>query len=111
MINEKLGIDGVDIFQELAKWFDVDISEINEVYFGSESVGFFDALLFPVILILQIFGYKCMSNKMISLPMSKLIKSAEVDKWNGRTIRPLNTLKLCDEQQQVAVVCSRRYKK
>ncbi|WP_160154178.1 DUF1493 family protein [Microbulbifer sp. ALW1] len=78
LVNFDLGIDGddgVELLQEYAKKFNVDISGISESYFGPEGIP----LLWPFHFIRLLLGYR--PSGLVPLPVSQLVKSAEAGRW------------------------------
>ncbi|WGL16667.1 DUF1493 family protein [Microbulbifer bruguierae] len=78
LVNFDLGVDGddgVELLQEYAKKFNVDIGGISESYFGPEGVP----LLWPFNFIRLLLGYR--PSSLVPLPVSQLVKSAEAGKW------------------------------
>jgi len=81
LINNDLGVDGDDgceLLSEYSERFQVDISGIDETYFGPEGFS-------PFILIIAVYeffaGLFGVEEKMKPLPVKQLIKSAEAGKW------------------------------
>jgi len=82
LINDELGVDGDDgseLLEEFTKRFSVDISTINEVYFGSEGISPLTVLLLPFNLVGWLLGYR--PKGFTPLPVKQLIKSAEAGQW------------------------------
>ncbi|WP_081848105.1 DUF1493 family protein [Microbulbifer sp. HZ11] len=78
LVNFDLGIDGddgVEFLEEYAKNFHVDISGINESYFGSEGLP----ISWPYHFLRLLVGYR--PRNLVPLSVSRLIKSAEAGKW------------------------------
>ncbi|BFM49518.1 DUF1493 family protein [Marinomonas sp. THO17] len=86
LINEELGVDGDDgseLLTEFSEKFDVDLTPINETYFGSEgfSLGVF---VWPVLFLLNALGWKQeISKDTAPLPVKVLIESAKAKKWTA----------------------------
>ena len=84
LINEELGVDGDDgseLLLAFSEKFKVDLTPINETYFGPEgfSLGTF---VWPVLLLLNALGWKQKNFKDTApLSVSILIESAKVKKW------------------------------
>jgi len=84
LINEELGVDGDDGGELLLKFsekFKVDLTLINEKYFGSE--GFpLSLFVWPILLLLHTLGWKQeIFRDTVPLPVSILIESAKEKKW------------------------------
>lgn len=82
LVNNDLGIDGDDgaeFLKEYGKRFNVDLIPISETYFGNEGLSLFFVILWPYYLVRRVLGYK--TNNLAPLPVSQLIKSAEMGKW------------------------------
>ncbi|MDP5211195.1 DUF1493 family protein [Microbulbifer sp. 2205BS26-8] len=84
LINEELNVDGDDgseLLLEFSKKFKVDLTPINETYFGPEGFSL-SALIWPVLLLLNALGWRQKTFKDTApLPVSILIESAKAKKW------------------------------
>lgn len=84
LINFDLGVDGDDgleLLDEFATRFGVDLSQISETYFGPEGFSVGLVVLWPYHLYRRIKGYK--PKGLAPLSVGQLIKSAESGKWAG----------------------------
>lgn len=82
LINDELGVagdDGSELLEEFGNRFNVDISTINDIYFGPEGVSSLAMLLFPFYIARWLLGYK--PKDFTPLPVKQLIISAEAGKW------------------------------
>jgi hypothetical protein len=87
LINEELGVDGDDgseLLLQFSKRFGVDLTSINETYFGPEGFSL-RAFVWPIFLLMNALGWKQDAFQDIApLPVSVLIESAKAKKWiNG----------------------------
>ena len=82
LVNDDLGVDGDDgseFMEAFAERFNVDLSPINQIYFGPESMPFQYVVTWPYHLVRWLLGYR--SKAYSPLPVSLLVKSAEAGKW------------------------------
>jgi hypothetical protein len=84
LVNDDLGVDGDDgseFLEAYAERFDVDLSTINEVYFGPEGIPLHYLVTWPYHLVRWLLGHR--AEPYPPLPVSQLIKSAEAGKWGN----------------------------
>jgi len=84
LINDELGVDGedgIELLREFSDKFEVDITSVNETYFGPE--GFpLSIFIWPFLLILNKLGWEQkIFNDITPLPVDRLIESAKINKW------------------------------
>lgn len=84
LINEDLGVDGDDgreLLLLFSEEFNVDIDQIDDVYFGPEGISLY-IFVYPILKLLNFMGFRWKKNIEIkSLPVSLLIESAEKKVW------------------------------
>ena len=82
LVNDELGVDGddgADLLLEFSEKFDVDISNIEYVYFGSEGVNPFTILFHAIKAFVD--GFNGKADKFTPLPVSAFVNSAVKGVW------------------------------
>ncbi len=85
LINMDLGVDGDDgleLLEEFSSRFSVDLSGVEENYFGPE--GFpISIFIWPILWLLDIFGRRqALFKDLDPLPVATLIRSAKLNRWS-----------------------------
>lgn len=82
LVNDDLGVDGddgADLLLEFSSRFDVDISNIDKLYFGPEGINPLSAIFSGVSALLD--GLLGRPDKYSPLPVKQFVYSAEAGKW------------------------------